>query len=196
MTVHISTLTANVPIEPPKKRRARFDDCSITLEMFNDSCRVWDTVNGTVCGDFFYYRHEDANPILCTKQITEMPFFHEVFRYLTDEYALHRKDPIGEFLRPAITGMETALAAKEGSCVYFAEAEGRIKVGWSKQVASRVAQLQTGNAAPIKLLGVVPGGRAKEREIHDLFASVRLAGEWFTATPELLAYIRSEARSQ
>jgi hypothetical protein len=85
--------------------------------------------------------------------------------------------------------MENDLAHRDGSSVYFAEAGRRVKIGWSTRVATRLAQLQTGSADPIRLLGTEPGGRALERRLHERFASARISGEWFEPTPELLAYV-------
>lgn len=193
MPAEISIVQVDVPIDPPKRRK-HAGACSVILELDTAGCRVWDSVDYTDCSESYNFT-EPTNPVLASKPLTDMPYFNEVFKHLTNEYAIHRKNPLGDFLRHAVTAMQAALAAKQGFCVYFAQAGDRIKIGWSKNVATRVAQLQTGNAAPIKLLGVVPGGRAKEREIHDLFASVRVGGEWFTATTELLAYIRKEAQA-
>jgi Meiotically up-regulated gene 113 len=39
---------------------------------------------------------------------------------------------------------------------------------------------------------VVPGTLQTEREIHAKFAAHRLHGEWFEATPELLAFIAEQ----
>jgi hypothetical protein len=181
-------LNAVVPIDPPKKRRGD-GSCTVTLEIWQDSCRLWDNVNETQCGEPYYYS-DDVHPVLANgRKLTDMPFFAEVFSHLAELHAAHRKDPLGEYLAPTIVAMETALAKRDGTCVYFAEADGRIKIGWSRKVATRVAQLQTGSPVPIKLLGVTPGGRSLERELHHRFAADRLTGEWFTATPELLACI-------
>lgn len=193
MPIKITTLNATVAVDPPKKRK-RDQPPVVILEIWSDFCRVWDYVNFTECGQEYYFDRVD--PALDNgRKPTDIPFFAEVFRHLSELYAAHRKDPIGEFLRPTIDAMETALAEKQGTSVYFAEADGRIKIGWSRKVATRIAQLQTGSAAAIKLLGVTAGGRTREREIHHRFADARVGGEWFTATPELLAYIREAANA-
>jgi len=36
---------------------------------------------------------------------------------------------------------------------------------------------------------VIDGGRPLEKTLHDQFSKIRLAGEWFSDTPELLDYI-------
>lgn len=65
--------------------------------------------------------------------------------------------------------------------VYFAQvgSGGSIKIGWSKNPAARIAKMQTGLPSPLRLLGVIPGSKAAEREAHILFAHGRKRGEWF-----------------
>lgn len=187
MSVEITMVMAGVALAPTANRQNKHNRCtSVALELMNDSCRAWDDVE---CGELYHY----SQPVhgLPSKLMIEMPHFDAVFKYLAGQRAINRSNPLGAFLNLAVSAMETALAAKQGSSVYFAEADGRIKIGYSRQVAARVNQIQTGNAAPIKLLGFIPGGLAREREIHAQFASARLNGEWFTATPELLAFIAS-----
>jgi hypothetical protein len=85
--------------------------------------------------------------------------------------------------------MDAAIAVRDGARVYFAKAGDRIKIGWSRNVGARIAQLQTGNPAPVQLLAAIPGARARERKLHTLFAEHRVSGEWFRDDPELVAYI-------
>ncbi len=71
--------------------------------------------------------------------------------------------------------------------VYFAQTqEGRVKIGCSRCVSQRCAALGRGTI----LLGLLRGGRVLESEIHRRFAHARIAGEWFDATPRLLAWVR------
>jgi len=187
-TIAISTVAADIPVEPKRRRKSPWKsplgedhEPSISLELFDSFCRVWDEADFTACGDSYPY----------DRSIADMPHFAEVFKFIAEQYAANRSNPLGAFLRRAVVAMETAMAKRNGSYVYFARAGSRVKIGWSRQVASRVAQLQTGNAAPIELLGVMPGARSTERELHERFAATRVSGEWFEATPELLDYIRS-----
>ena len=55
-----------------------------------------------------------------------------------------------------------------------------VKVGFTtSDPEKRVKSLQTGCPFPIKLLGYVFGSLEREHELHDVFASDRLSGEWF-----------------
>lgn len=69
------------------------------------------------------------------------------------------------------------------SNVYFIECEplGAIKIGFSQDVESRLADLQVANSSKLKLLLKVPGNRAVEYRLHRRFRSACLSGEWFKA---------------
>src|SRR5476651_2721072 len=72
--------------------------------------------------------------------------------------------------------------------VYFAKNEttGNIKIGYSLNPASRVANLQTSNCAKVALIGVIYDGSIKtEKELHERFKAHRVHGEWYTSTAEL-----------
>lgn len=82
--------------------------------------------------------------------------------------------------------------------VYFIQAgeNGPIKIGVAANPQSRVRELQTGSPATLYLIGVVPrAGFAGELDLHHRFATDWMNGEWFRATPELLAYIAEQALS-
>lgn len=74
--------------------------------------------------------------------------------------------------------------------VYFAQRRqhGLIKIGYSRNVANRLQQMGA------KMLGVVPGDRVTEKELHKRFDHLRARGEWFRPGDDLLTYIRTEAQ--
>lgn len=74
--------------------------------------------------------------------------------------------------------------------IYFIECAGRLKVGFSNNVALRMIALQ--NAAPRKLnlLGSIAGDKAFERRIHEQLKEHREHGEWFKLNPDVRAFIR------
>lgn len=192
MPIEIYALRASVPVTPSHRVKWRKPPenvrNTVELEIYDDCLRVWDGATYTVCGDTHKF---DGGRSSDGKLITEIPYFAEVFRHLVEQHAANRTNAVGAFLKSAVDALETALAIRDGSNVYFAGSANRIKIGWSKKVATRIAQLQTGNPDPIKLLATMPGGRAKELEIQRQFAHCRVSGEWFEATPDLLAYIGS-----
>ena len=71
--------------------------------------------------------------------------------------------------------------------IYFIQSEngGNIKIGVSRDVESRLKQLQTSNSEKLKVTNVIPGGFEKEKELHEKFKSINIEGEWFKATQKL-----------
>jgi Meiotically up-regulated gene 113 len=67
------------------------------------------------------------------------------------------------------------------SCVYvIGDPDQRVvKIGWSTNLRSRLANLQCGSALPLRLLWAARGGRALEDALHAWFNDQRLEGEWF-----------------
>lgn len=66
--------------------------------------------------------------------------------------------------------------------VYFAEKDGRIKIGCSGSLKSRLGHLGA------SLIGAMPGDFKDERAMHARFAEYRQEGEWFDDAPELRAF--------
>jgi hypothetical protein len=82
--------------------------------------------------------------------------------------------------------------------IYFVQSEGdgSIKIGFtSTPFAKRLETLKTGSPHKLKLLGIMPGLKKQERQLHRHFSAARMSGEWFRPTPELLAYILENAGS-
>ena len=74
--------------------------------------------------------------------------------------------------------------------IYLIQAEGvgHVKIGFvtGNSASGRFAELQVGSSVPLRLLGTLPGGRDKERELHQRFKHARVRGEWFKPSRELL----------
>lgn len=68
---------------------------------------------------------------------------------------------------------------------------GAIKIGFSKDVKSRLSALQVSSATKLELLGSMPGTEREEQRLHLRFE--RLSGEWFTVTHKLLDFIGNHA---
>ena len=73
--------------------------------------------------------------------------------------------------------------------VYFIQCgkAGPIKIGFSKHKSaeSRLTTAQVYNPIQLTLLTVMPGGRAKETELHKQFVEHNIVGEWFQPNTEL-----------
>lgn len=71
--------------------------------------------------------------------------------------------------------------------IYVARCGDRIKIGISIDAVQRVRNLAT-VAGPMELLAAFPGIREDEQRLLQRFAPIRVFGEWFAATPELLEW--------
>ncbi len=90
--------------------------------------------------------------------------------------------------------------------IYFlrrTDGTGPIKIGCSDHLRVRIQQLEAAYCTKFTVLATAPGNFADERNLHLKFAAINerptglrecaysLGGptEWFTATPDLLAYV-------
>lgn len=72
--------------------------------------------------------------------------------------------------------------------IYFAQGVdgGPIKIGYTaQQPIKRLKALQTAHHTELRLTRFVEGTREMESNLHKLFASHRIRGEWFEAVPPL-----------
>lgn len=77
--------------------------------------------------------------------------------------------------------------------VYFVQegGTGAIKIGTSKQLSKRLAELARILPYSLELLATVDGGREVEWALHNRFDHARIQREWFRPVPALLTYIKS-----
>ena len=80
-----------------------------------------------------------------------------------------------------------------GPWVYFIREtgeDGHIKIGTtSSSPHVRLRALQTANPRTLELLGAIPGDASAERSLHERFANLRLVGEWFKSSQDLVSFI-------
>lgn len=71
--------------------------------------------------------------------------------------------------------------------VYFIQGEngGAIKIGYTKNIESRLHTLQTSYPDALKVLCLIPGSTKIETNYHDKFKDIRLNGEWFKPDKEI-----------
>lgn len=67
--------------------------------------------------------------------------------------------------------------------------DGPIKIGWARNITTRVRDLRLANAYPLRIWASTQAAPALEREYHKRFAAHRLHGEWFDRHPDILAEI-------
>jgi hypothetical protein len=105
--------------------------------------------------------------------------------------ALDWDGPIRSRLDILRKGIKTGVPRwPQGNLVYFiGAADGFVKIGFTKNLTSRLCDLQSANPVPLRVLAYSEGGRYLEREYHQLFADARHFYEWFRLTPEIQAEI-------
>ena len=88
----------------------------------------------------------------------------------------------------------TAQATPE-RLVYLIQAgeDGPVKIGSARDPQARLRALQTASPLKLRLHVTVPGGYAKERELHERFGYFRMNGEWCEPIPEIFDWFRMEA---
>jgi len=82
--------------------------------------------------------------------------------------------------------------------VYFVQAEGQghIKIGTTKNLARRIKVLRASSPVPLRLVGLLRGGRRLERLLHLAFAPLRRGRtEWFEPGESLVSYVRDLRRA-
>jgi hypothetical protein len=87
----------------------------------------------------------------------------------------------GNFERPPhrISDADLTTWAAAPEHVYFVYSAGRVKIGFSRDWMRRVDRVANGCPHHCETILVVPGGREHERQFHELFADLRVTGEWF-----------------
>ncbi|MBD9635442.1 GIY-YIG nuclease family protein [Ensifer sp. ENS07] len=73
--------------------------------------------------------------------------------------------------------------------IYAVESGGRVKIGFSEKPDRRFHKIASDAPFPCTLLGYWPGTVADELDIHAKFNAVRVHGEWFAATTDLLVFV-------
>jgi hypothetical protein len=85
----------------------------------------------------------------------------------------------------------TAVKQPRAGWVYFIRFGDRVKVGYTTVPKRRMTQLPHE-----QIIGMVHGTRDDEAAWHKLLADYHVVGEWFRATPEVIAVLeRASARS-
>ena len=76
---------------------------------------------------------------------------------------------------------------RHGTHLYVLSAHRHIKIGFSKDVKSRITSIQTGCPHRVRLIKSwrSPYARFIEKLAHTIFAKWRVAGEWFDLPPKV-----------
>lgn len=81
------------------------------------------------------------------------------------------------------------------SYVYFMQERisGCIKIGTTIDPFRRRREIKFRRSRTRDFIGIMPGTRALERELHERFAATRVEGEWFRPSADLFKYIKHYA---
>lgn len=82
---------------------------------------------------------------------------------------------------------------------YFVRVNDAIKIGSASNFKDRLSALQTAHEKPLDVLAVLPAALVDEYKTHQLFAHLRIRGEWFRVDRELLYFIeqaKAEAEAE
>jgi hypothetical protein len=91
------------------------------------------------------------------------------------------------------------LKQKDSRDLYFIqqqEAPFHFKIGIATNPEKRLKQLQTGSAAPLKIVHVFKGLAWREKELHHLLERFRQSGEWFASNRYSVGMIPIELYEQ
>lgn len=92
------------------------------------------------------------------------------------------------------TAARRASVTRPGGYVYFiADEDGYIKIGYARDVSSRLRSLQTASRQALRVVASTSGTVSDEKALHAKFADAHVRGEWFRATSDLMAYINEVA---
>lgn len=91
---------------------------------------------------------------------------------------------------PSHTKIEGNVADPTG-VVYVAYCADRIKIGYSTDIAARIASMASNAPFPVTLLMTVTGTEATEALFHEVFAAQRIHLEWFRFEDELWWFVFS-----
>ena len=79
------------------------------------------------------------------------------------------------------------------SFIYFVCSGEFVKIGWSENWRARLANMQTSNPDPIKVLLILARPKSFEAELHERFAAHAHRGEWFKTHPDIVSFIKANA---
>jgi hypothetical protein len=81
---------------------------------------------------------------------------------------------------------------KRGYVYFISTANERaVKIGWSRNVAISLRNLQAANPERLRLVGVVQAGKAKEAEYHKRFSGQKIRGEWYLLPGSIRGFLEA-----
>lgn len=106
--------------------------------------------------------------------------------------AAYRKALNGEASPPKNSTRSKFAHLEGGPHVYFIRTGDHIKIGYSRDASSRLADLQIACPTSLECLHVVEGTKKTEKRFHLRFRKERVRGEWFKVSPRILTFIEQD----
>ena len=78
--------------------------------------------------------------------------------------------------------------------IYFIQQENYIKIGFTTNPIRRVNTIQVSLPIKLNVLLIIDGDVKLEKEIHNLFSTIRTRGEWFLFDSSIEDYIKSRIK--
>ena len=96
-------------------------------------------------------------------------------------------------VREHLETLPSSLFQTQKTNIYFIQLVngGPIKIGYAKNITRRLNALQVAHAYPLKLLHSFQAHAFVELALHYKFKKLRLLGEWFEPSHELLYFIEN-----
>lgn len=101
-----------------------------------------------------------------------------------------RNDRLQRIEREQKAIRELVKQLQTGPVVYLIEGPGGYKIGYSANIAKRIAQLNTAFSESCKLIAMAPGDTSVERKLHHKHRFKRLNREWFAQSPNIVKDFR------
>ena len=76
--------------------------------------------------------------------------------------------------------------------IYFIQSVngGPVKIGYAANIQERFECIQAMSPVILRIVSVMNGDRGSEGHLHRYFGKIRLHGEWFSPTEELLRFVK------
>lgn len=70
-----------------------------------------------------------------------------------------------------------------------------VKIGYSKNVNRRIAELQAANPFEVYVIGVICGDRGEEASLHNRFQEYQYRNEWYHLSDEIKIFIKRKCNT-
>jgi hypothetical protein len=147
-----------------------------------------------VQGDKYYFRSTKSGPRpnICLGVVGDLEGMLTRYKEVTRAH-----QAAGRIRNGASTANRPAIPRISGPVVYFLRAglRGAIKIGFSgsaQGAIERIRLLQIGSPETLHVIGIIPGSRELEKQLHVELSEWLIRSEWFRPTEPVLATLATE----